>query len=91
MSMRNRFEVLQLLLSPSETRFPWFGNLFTLSCIMPGRSSTDAIFILRQTMEKHREGRKNIGGTFIDLEKTYDRVSMEDITRKCNALEKYLN
>ena len=35
------------------------------------RSTTDAIFILKQTIEKYREGQKNIKVTFIDLEKTY--------------------
>ena len=35
---------------------------------MPGRSTADAIFILKQTIEKHREGHKNIRVTFcIDL------------------------
>ena len=41
---------------------------------MPGRSTTDAIFILKQTIEKHREGQKNIRVTFIDLEKAYDSI-----------------
>ena len=36
---------------------------------MPGRTTTDAIFILKQTIEKHREGQKNIRVTFIDLDK----------------------
>ena len=36
---------------------------------MPGRSTTDAILILKQTIEKHRDGQKNIRVTFIDLEK----------------------
>ena len=36
---------------------------------MPGRSTTGAIFILKQTIEKHREGSKNIREIFIDLEK----------------------
>ena len=31
----------------------------------------DAILILKQTIEKHREGQKNIRVTFIDLEKAY--------------------
>ena len=34
---------------------------------MPGRSTTDAIFILKQTIEKHREGQKNTRVTFIVL------------------------
>ena len=46
---------------------------------MPGRSTTDANFILKQTIEKHREGQKNIRVTFIDLEKAYDSIPMEDI------------
>ena len=37
---------------------------------MPGRSTTYAIFILKQTIEKHREGQKNIRVTFIDIEKS---------------------
>ena len=48
---------------------------------MPGRSTTDAIFILKQTIEKHREGQKDIIITFIDLEKAYDRVLREEIWR----------
>ena len=36
-----------------------------------GRSTTDAIFILKQTIEKHGAGQKNIRVTFIDLEKAY--------------------
>ena len=42
---------------------------------MPGRSSTDAIFALRQLMEKSREGHC----VFIDLEKAYDRVLREEL------------
>ena len=48
---------------------------------MPGRSTTDAIFILKQTIEKHREGQKDIRVTFIDIEKAYDRVPREEIWR----------
>ena len=36
---------------------------------MPGRSTTDATFILKQTIEQYREGQKDICVTFIDLEK----------------------
>ena len=36
---------------------------------MPGRSTTDAIFILRQLQEKFREGQKTLHCAFIDLEK----------------------
>ena len=48
---------------------------------MAGRSTTDAIFILKQTIEQYREGQKDICVTFIDLEKSYDRVPREEIWR----------
>ena len=48
---------------------------------LPGRSTTDAIFILKQTIEKHRGGQKNIRVTFIDIEKAYDRIPREEIWR----------
>ena len=63
------------------------GNQFGF---MPGRSTTDAIFILKQTIEKHREGQKNIIVTFIDLEKAYDRIPRAEIwrcSRERNVLE----
>ena len=60
---------------------------------MPGRSTTDAIFILKQTIDKHRERQKDIIVTFIDLEKAYDRVPREEIWRcmkERNVPEKYV-
>ena len=60
---------------------------------MSGRSTTDAIFILKQTIEKHREGQKDIRVTFIDIEKAYDRVPREEIwrcMRERNVPEKYV-
>ena len=44
---------------------------------MPGRSTTDAIFNLKQTIEQYREGQKDICVTFIDLEKEGLRPSPE--------------
>ena len=41
---------------------------------MPGRGTTDAIFILRQLQEKYLLKKKNIYFAFVDLEKAFDRV-----------------
>lgn len=36
---------------------------------MPGRSTTDAVFALRQILEKHRERQRGMHVVYIDLEK----------------------
>ncbi|XGW34176.1 hypothetical protein V3C99_018193 [Haemonchus contortus] len=41
---------------------------------MPERSTTDAIFIARQIMEKYREKRRPCYLAFLDLEKAFDRL-----------------
>ena len=41
---------------------------------MPGRGTTDAIFILRQLQEKHMAANKTLYMAFVDLEKAFDRV-----------------
>ena len=41
---------------------------------MPGRSTIDAIFILRQVQEKYFQKKKNIYFAFVDLEIASDRV-----------------
>ena len=41
---------------------------------MPGRGTTDAIFILRQLQEKHLAKTKKLYFAFVDLEKAFDRV-----------------
>ena len=41
---------------------------------MPGRSTTDAIFIVRQLQEKFHAVSKTLYMTFVDFEKTFDHV-----------------
>jgi hypothetical protein len=41
---------------------------------MPGRSTMETIFLIRQLMERHREQKKYLHMIFIDLEKAYDKI-----------------
>ena len=41
---------------------------------MPGRSTTEAIHVLRRLMEKYRERKKDLYMVFIDLEKSHDNI-----------------
>jgi hypothetical protein len=53
---------------------------------MSGRSTMDAVFWIRQLMERCREQKKDLHMIFIDLEKTYDKVTGNVIWW---ALQKY--
>ncbi|GKE73354.1 retrovirus-related pol polyprotein LINE-1 [Tanacetum coccineum] len=44
---------------------------------MPGRSTMEAIHIIRSLMEMYRERQKDLHLAFLDLEKAYDSVSRE--------------
>ncbi|GKF09413.1 hypothetical protein Tco_0043637 [Tanacetum coccineum] len=41
---------------------------------MPGRSTTEAIHLLRNLMEKYRERQRDLHMAFLNLEKAYDSV-----------------
>jgi hypothetical protein len=45
--------------------------------LIPERSTIEAIHLLRQMIEYCRERKKDLYMVFIDLEKTYDKVSRE--------------
>ena len=41
---------------------------------VPGRGTTDAIFVLRRISEEYRKKERQLYAVFVDLEKAYDRV-----------------
>ncbi|PHT25475.1 Kinesin KP1 [Capsicum baccatum] len=52
---------------------------------MPGRSTIEAIHLVRRLVEQFWERKKNLHMMFIDLEKTYDRISREILRRILKA------
>lgn len=60
----------------------------------PGVGTTDAIFALRQTMEKYRSCKKPLHLALLDLEKAFDRVPHKLIwhaLREHNVPEEYIH
>ena len=43
-------------------------------CFVPGRGTTDAIFVVRQLQEKYLAANKRLYMAFVDLEKAFDQV-----------------
>ncbi|GJS17053.1 ataxia telangiectasia mutated family protein [Tanacetum coccineum] len=48
---------------------------------MPGRSTTEAIHLLRSLVEKYRERQRDLHMAFLDLEKAYDCIQRELVWR----------
>ena len=44
---------------------------------VPGKGTTDAIFLMRQVQEKHQAKKKKLYYAFVYLDKTFDRVPRE--------------
>ena len=60
---------------------------------MPGKSTMDPIFVLRQLMEKYRRKRKKMHIVFVDLEKAYDKVQREviwEVLEKKSVSDQYI-
>ena len=53
---------------------------------VPGRGTTDAIFVVRQLQEKYQPVNKRLYMAFVDLEKAFDRVPQKVIWRALRKL-----
>ena len=70
--LEHPLKVLEKIL---EKRLRDVVNISDMQCgFMPGRSTIDAMFVLRQLQEKYREKKKTLFHVFVDLEKAFDRV-----------------
>ena len=61
-----------------EKRIKWQVSIDNMQfSFMPGKGTTDAIFIMRQVQEKHQAKKKKLYYAFVDLENAFDRVLRE--------------
>ena len=54
---------------------------------MPGRGTTDAIFIVRQLQERYLEKKRELWMAFVDLEKAFDGVPRKYYGVRCKKWE----